>query len=64
MFIMTLLQNDPQIIIASIEKISDLNVQKALLHVHLDYVAIDEAQVRLIKYKFVKFVSLVTCDYK
>ena len=41
----------PQIIIASIEKISDLNVQKALLNVHLDYVAIDEAQVGLINIK-------------
>ena len=36
----------PQIIIAAIEKISDLAVQKALINVKLDYVAIDEAQVR------------------
>ena len=37
--------NNPLIIIASIEKISDLGFQKALLNVKLDYVAIDEAQV-------------------
>ena len=36
---------NPQIIIASIEKISDLAIQKALINVKLDYVAIDEAQV-------------------
>ena len=36
---------NPQIIIASIEKNSDVAVQKALMNVKLDYVAIDEAQV-------------------
>ena len=37
--------NSPQIIIASIEQISDLGIQKALINIKLDYVAIDEAQV-------------------
>ena len=35
----------PRIIIASIEKISDLAVQKGLMNVRLEYVALDEAQV-------------------
>ena len=35
----------PRIIIASIEKISDLAVQKGLMNVRLQYVALDEAQV-------------------
>ena len=35
----------PRIILASIEKISDLRIQKGLVNVRLDYVSLDEAQV-------------------
>ena len=35
----------PRIIIASVEKISDVKIQKGLMNVGLDYVALDEAQV-------------------
>ena len=36
---------NPHILIASVEKISDSMIQKALMNVKLEYVAIDEAQV-------------------
>ena len=36
----------PRIIIASIEKISDALVQKALMNVKFEYISVDEAQVK------------------
>ena len=49
---------DPKIIIASVEKISDSKVQKALLNLKLDYVAIDEAQVNVYTWRF-HYLSLI-----
>ena len=42
----TIESEKPQILIASIEKISDPIVQKQLLGVNLDYISVDEAQVQ------------------
>ena len=52
-------QNSPRNIIASIEKISDGLVQKSLLDIKLEYIAVDEAQVRLAIYQ-----QLINCYEK
>ena len=38
----------PKILITSIEKISNLNVQKQLSNLKLEYISVDEAQVNII----------------
>ena len=47
-----------KLILSSIETISDVTIQKALQHIKVNYVAVDECQVRHVNPIYVMVVSL------